>query len=164
MANNLKRVSDLLKEASALLDASSQASPSTSRSDSSLRHSNCRQESPSIVPSSGNGILSATINRARNMLQASSTSGVYSRLGRQERLRAAAIAPESKIESKKQRLEKPFEFALIRSTDETLKLNSIIAEGIIMLHERNNEKDIRYKIKDCLISKLELVSEDDFDL
>jgi len=33
-----------------------------------------------------------------------------------------------------------------------------------MLHERNNEKDIRYKIKDCLISKLELVSEDDFDL
>ena len=164
MANNLKRVSDLLKEASALLDASSQASPSTSRSDSSLHHSNCRQESPSIVPSSsGNGILSATINRARNMLQTSSTSGVYSRLGRQDRLRAAAIAPESKIESKKQRLEKPFEFALIRSTDETLKLNSIIAEGIIMLHERNNEKDIRFKIKDCLRSKFELISEDDFD-
>ena len=77
MAKNLKRLSDLLKEASALLEASIQASPSTSRSDSSLGQSNCRQELASIVPSSsGNRILSATINRARNMLQASSMSGV----------------------------------------------------------------------------------------
>ena len=84
MENNLKRVSDQLKEASVL----------TSRTDSSLGHSICRQELPSIVLSSGNGILVATINRARNMVQASSTSGVYSLLGKQERLRAAAIALE----------------------------------------------------------------------
>ena len=40
------------------------------------------------------------------MLQASPTSRVYSRLGRQKRLRAAAIVPEPNIESKKQRLKK----------------------------------------------------------
>ena len=100
MANNLKRVSNLLKEGSALLEASSQASPSASRSDSSLGQSNCRQEPAFNVPSSsGNGMLSATINKVRNMLQASSTSGVYSPLGRQERLTAVATAPDPNIKS-----------------------------------------------------------------
>ena len=59
------------------------------------------------------------------MLQASPTSRAYSRLGRQDRRKAAAIAPEPKIESRNRRLNKPFGFAIIRSTDETLSLNSI---------------------------------------
>ena len=68
--------------------------------------------------------------------------------------------------------DKAIEYALLKAkavledeceADDTLKWNSVIADGIIMSNERDGERDIRTKIADSLRRKFPLFGGDDFD-
>ena len=120
--------------------------------------------------------LHETLRRAQGMLSASTSSGLCRRLNRQERLRAASGSSyqrdkPAKINSKKEK--KAMEFALLRcwETDLTddleevhhLKWDSIIANGILMLAERDEENTIRNALKESLKAKFQLLGVNDFD-
>lgn len=158
MENEVKtKVSKLLKEASELLSNSSETStqrtePSTSRSTSST--------------------IEETLKRASSMLRESSSSGLCRRLNRPERLRAAS---GGNYDRTKQAREKPkkekkaLEFALLRCLDEEdgesqhLKWDSVIASGMLMLVEDDDEREIRRKIVESLQEKYPLLGENNFD-
>lgn len=131
------------------------------------------------------GMLGVTVNRARQMLSNSARNGVYSRLNQRERLRAGnsngtISAPRSSSKrpvaahptATKKKPDKAIEYALLKAkavmegeceADDTLKWNSVIADGIIMSSERDGERDIRTKIADSLRRKFPLFGGDDFD-
>ena len=135
------------------------------------------------------GMLGVTVNRARQMLSSSARNGVYSRLNQRERLRAggnsnnrSTISAPHRSSSKrpvaapptatKKKPDKAIEYALLKAkavledeceADDTLKWNSVIADGIIMSNERDGERDIRTKIADSLRRKFPLFGGDDFD-
>ena len=98
--------------------------------------------------------LHQTLIRARNMVSESSSTGVFRRMNRRERLRSAApYGPnqqgkgDAKINTVK-RQSKPIEFALLKCYDDAddeddehhLKWNSIIANGMIMAEEDDRRK------------------------
>ena len=89
----------------------------------------------SAAVSSGNSITE-TLSRARQMMTASSNSGLYRRLNRNERLRATA-SPSTGRPKKKAKIEKkPFEFALIKAPstsddEEEEQLENLKKENII---------------------------------
>ena len=99
--------------------------------------------------------LHQTLIRARNMVSESSSTGVFRRMNRRERLRSAApYGPnqqgkgDAKINTVKKRQSKPIEFALLKCYDDAddeddehhLKWNSIIANGMIMAEEDDRRK------------------------
>lgn len=100
----LKKAADLLKDASdVLLSVRNNANPNTT----------------SATVASGS--VAETLLRARSMMQTSTNSGLYRRLNRNERLRAATASTAStkNKKSKSKPLEKkPFEFALLRANSE----------------------------------------------
>ena len=117
-------------------------------------------------------------------MRSGSYSGVFNRLNRNERLRAAApynntnsrnISSTTRRSSAtdtrntaKIKNEKPIEFALLSSKDEdedtmTIKWDSVVANGIIMATESDLEAVIRSKIKDSLKGSFPLLGPNDFD-
>ena len=126
----------------------------------------------SAAVSSGNSITE-TLSRARQMMTASSNSGLYRRLNRNERLRATA-SPSTGRPKKKAKIEKkPFEFALIKAPStsddeeeeqlENLKKENIIEWGIVELVEDDSEKEIRAKLLSSLKGTYSILGLNDFE-
>ena len=158
MDERIVRAAALLQEASSLLTTTepiASARPSAS--------------SASTLPN----ILNTTVNRARQMLNTSSRAGVFTRLNRNERLRASTsssprpMACQSKTVKKKPDV--AIEFAMIEApseeskNDQYLKWDSVISDGIITCNENDSEKDIRIKVRDSLREKFSLLCADDFE-
>ena len=107
------------------------------------------------------------------MLRESSSSGLYRRLNRNERLRAASPYQQSRQTSAKPAKEKAkkekkaIEFALLRCWDDDedephhLKWDSVIASGMLMLND--DEKTIRNALKESLAAKIPSLGDNDFD-
>lgn len=157
--DRIERVSKLLEEASKLLRGGS-----SSNSDSNSTVGSC---------SSAQDV----VTNARNMLRASSSGGVYQRLSRSQRLRATApyarssTEPKAKPKPKKDKA-KAMEFALIKchnfeedddEDDYNLKWDSVVANGMVMLSEEDDENSIRQAIKQSLLKKFPIIGENDFD-
>ena len=115
--------------------------------------------------------LQETLFRARGMVEQSSSEGVFKRLNRQERLRSTApyASKSSKPANTKETKKKPFEFSLLRCFDEdeeepyNLRWDSVIASGIILLDETDNEEAIRRAIQSSLQNKYPIIGVNDFD-
>ena len=154
----LKKAADLLKDASDVLL-------------SVRNNSNSNTTSPTIAP----GSVAETLLRARSMMQTSASSGLYRRLNKNERLRAATASTTStkNKKSKSKPVEKkPFEFALLRANSEesdeedeveTLKKEKIIERGMIVLDEDDGEPSVRAKIASSLKGQYSLLGPNDFD-
>ena len=108
-------------------------------------------------------------------MQTSTNSGLYRRLNRNERLRAATASTGStkNKKSKSKPVEKkPFEFAVLRANSEesdeedeveTLKKEKIIERGMIVLNEDDDESNVRAKIVSSLQGQYSLLGPNDFD-
>ena len=151
----LKRAAGLLKEASDMLFSVENNSNASSRR-------------------TNEGSIAETLVRARSMMQTSSNSGLYRRLNRNERLRAAATSTtKNKKEKKSKNLEKkPFEFALLRANSEesdeeddveTLKKEKIVERGMVVLNEDDSESSVRAKIVSSLKTQYSMLGPNDFD-
>ena len=105
------------------------------------------------------------------MVEQSSSEGVFKRLNRQERLRSTApyASKSSKPANTKETKKKSFEFSLLRCFDEdeeepyNLRWDSVIASGIILLDETDNEEAIRRAIQSSLQNKYPIIGVNDFD-
>ena len=157
----LKKAADLLKDASDVLLSVRNNSNSNTTS----------RTSPTIAP----GSVAETLLRARSMMQTSSNSGLYRRLNRNERLRAATastVSAKNKKSKSKPVEKKPFEFALLRANSEesdkegeieTLRKEKIIERGMIELNEDDDESGVRAKIASSLKGQYSLLGPNDFD-
>ena len=153
-----QKVAKLLDEASKLLvNTDTQTASAASSSSSSLGPQ-----------------LGQTLQRAQSMLQASSSSGLFRRLNRTERLRASSPYQQnrqSKTKPAKEKVKKAMEFALLRcwpddeDVDEPhhLKWDSVLSNGMLTLNEDDDEKSIRNAIKDAVTSKIPALGANDFD-
>ena len=107
------------------------------------------------------------------MLRESSSSGLYRRLNRNERLRAASPYQQSRQTSAKPAKEKAkkekkaIEFALLRCWDDDephhLKWDSVIASGMLMLNDDDDDKRIRNALKESPAAKMPSLGDNDFD-
>ena len=151
-----ERVSNLLGEASRLLSSSSSSSAAVQQNEATRDNGSRLQE---------------TLFIARGMVEQSSSEGVFKRLNRQERLRSTApyASKSSKPANTKETKKKPFEFSLLRCFDEdeeepyNLRWDSVIASGIILLDETDNEEAIRRAIQSSLQNKYPIIGVNDFD-
>ena len=176
-------VADMLQEASEKLrkaiegqsgESNSGSSSSIESTSASTRSRDGRVRNQSVDKESRN-TLHQTLLRARNMISGSLSAGGNRRLNRRERLRSAAPYNETKTnktaKKDKKKPAKPIEFALLKCYDDddveddehTSKWDSVIANGIIMAEEDDNEANIRKKIKDSLVNKFEAIGENDFE-
>ena len=162
-----QKVAKLLNEASKLL-VNSGPQPTTSGTSPSVRNDDAPSGSSSASSPSP---LGETLDRAQNMLQTSS-SGLFRRLNRTERLRASSPYRQNrqvKTKPVKLKIKKAMEFALLRcwpdDEDEPhhLKWDSVLASGMLTLDEDDNENSIRNAIKDSLSSKFPVLGINDFD-
>ena len=158
----LKTAANLLKNASDMLlsvhnNSSSNASNTTCATNSTTT----------------SGSIAKTLVRARSMMHTSTNTGLYRRLNRNERLRAATTSTKNKKEKKSKPLEKkPFEFALLRAKSEeydeedvveTLKTESIVERGMVVLNEDDDEASVRAKIASSLKEQYSLLGPNDFE-
>lgn len=155
MENNIDRAAKMLEEASKLLKSDASGSqPSQSQSNQSK--------------------IQETLNRASNMLQQSSSSGLFRRLNRSERLRASNPYQQQSTSRRSSRpvkvkVKKPVEFALLKCFEEDeeepfhLKWDSVVAEGILMLGEDDDEDAIRSAVINSLANKFPLLGKNDFE-
>ncbi|CAB4031083.1 Hypothetical predicted protein, partial [Paramuricea clavata] len=181
---NLRELSACLSQASSLINDILQqptqqpqnSSSSTSservsqaiqneRTPEAARNRSCESSSSQHV-----SVVSSAVNRARLMIQQSSSKGLYSRLGKKERLRATKPASETK--PKKPRVvtdEKPkvFEFVLLQIGELCEDTEIIVYEenmmalrGFIEVTKAATEKDIREKLGEAIRIKFPMVSDD----
>ena len=125
--------------------------------------------SPAV--SSGISITKA-LSRARKMMTASSNSGLYRRLNRNERLRATASLSTGRPKKKAKIEKKTFEFALIKAPSisddeeeqlENLRKENIIERGIVELVEEDSEKEIRAKLLSSLKGTYSILGLNNFE-
>ena len=115
-------------------------------------------------------VVSSAVNRARLMIQQSSSKGLYSRLGKRERLRATKSAD---TKSKKPRVvkEKPkvFEFVLLQTEESddkgilVFEESMVALRGFIDIPKDANEKVIRGKLGEAIRMKFPMVTDTDFE-
>ena len=110
------------------------------------------------------------------MIRSSTASGTYHRLNRSERLRATTpFNNRNKTQAKPvARKKKALEFVLLKcfgdSSDEDLveehhlKWDSVIANGMIMLDEEDDEQSVRNAIKESVGKKFPIIRANDFEL
>ena len=94
------------------------------------------------------------------MVRASMSGGLYSRLNRSQRKKASSALttpgkrPFNEKAKKIKSKSKAVEYALLKCHDSEqpflLKWNSIIADGIVMLQEEDEESDVRDAIQKSL--------------
>ena len=183
--DKLNRLAGILQQASEVVrsvDETHESATSSSNSTRSTRTSTDSETPPrdvrgrsttasSSAVSAGNSITEA-LSRARQMMTASSNSGLYRRLNRNERLRATA-SPSMGRPKKKAKIEKKtFEFALIKAASsddeeeeqlENLKKENIIERGIVELLEDDSEKEIRAKLLSSLKGTYSILGLNDFE-
>ena len=162
MDKTISDVADILQEASEKLrkategqsaESNSGNSSSTESTSASTRSRDGRFRSQTVDEESRN-TFHQTLLRARNMITGSLSAGGNRGLNRRERLRSAAPYSETKAnktaKKDKKKPAKPIEFALLKCYDDedidddehTLKWDSVIANGIIMVEEDGNETNI----------------------
>ena len=128
-----------------------------------------------------NNDIANTLVRARTMMDSSSSSQLYQRLNRSERLRACSggssavstgkSGKKGKSASDEQR---DHDFALLKSISDSddedeeavashLKKESIIERGIIILDGAEMEKDIREKLVSTLNAKYPIIGKNDLE-
>ena len=150
--NKLESVAEMLENASKILRGEASTSDSNQQGTSSVQRA---------------------LENARAMIRNSTSSGTFRRLNRTERLRATAPYTDKKPQPKKvTKKKKAVEFALLKcfgeSNDEDLedqhhlKWDSIIANGMIMLDEEDDEECIRKAIKNSVASKFPIIRANDF--
>ena len=162
---NISRAAQLLKEASDLLNNEGSADAVT---DQPQNVPNPVRRPPVI------DLVSNSVNRAANMINRASFGGVFRRMNNQERLRSSGPTNVNRTTATKRNTgsanmskknSKAIEFALLRNNvdaddddenSETIKWDSILADGILMVQEDNTEKEMRFKIKDALSKKYPL--------
>ena len=114
-------------------------------------------------------LLTDSVNRTRQMLQQSSSAGLFQLMNNAEKLRSTSSTKAKK--RKPSCNEKAFDFPLLNPFDELdedserqdkLKWDSEIADGIVLISEDSSEKETRGKIRDALIKKFSLISANDF--
>ena len=143
-------------------------------------------DNSSATSSSGPSTIASTLERAQNMMRTSASSGLFRRLGRAERSRSAlpygqgerlragsnsrARRASSNGPSNTNASTKPIEYALLRYENATsdgeeasLKWDSVIADGMIMLHERDSEKNIWRALQESIVHKFPLAGQNDFE-
>ena len=183
--NNLQKAANMLREASVILQTlgndpagssdsgNSTASLPINRNEVTSRSLNVTQGgSTQRVPQ-----LGETLAHARSMMSNSSTAGLFRRLNRNERLRAAPAGDKEKGK-KRSRSEsnmKPFEFVLLKAAwsekassnddeyDGTVNKDSIVLRGIVQIEKGDSEVSIRKKLQSSLQSKYELIGPNDFE-
>lgn len=116
--------------------------------------------------------ISSTLNRARLMIQESSSKGLYTRLKKKERLRATS-SKSSDTNPKKPRLEvlkqKVFEFVLLHTEDCDEKDAMLFTESMVALRgfiettTAASEVDIRKQLGQAIRLKFPLVTNNDFE-
>ena len=153
-SNKISTAARLLREASQLLEESGGESGV--------------DQNPSINSDSLRTIAES-VNRTRQMLTQSASTGVFRRLNQAERKRTASNSVSTSLCTRKRKTlkERAFDFALIMDHDEdepsdTLKWDSIIADGVVMLVENDSETIIRQKITSALSKKYPLMCTTDF--
>lgn len=153
--DKVQRVAQMLESASSLLR---DAVPSSSN-----------QSEPRRESSVSSSTLQSALDHARSMIRKSTSTGINRRLNRAERLRAAApINLGGRKKPAKKVNKKAFECALLKCLDEdeadhNLKWDSIIAQGIVLLGEEDNEKTVREAIKELLIKTFPIIGPNDFN-
>ena len=169
--DKIKRVAQMLENASNILRGTESTENSqmhqTSGFNTHALSSNTTQVSSSNVR--------RALDHARNMIRSSTASGTYRRLNRSERLQAAApFNNRNKTQAKPvARKKKALEFALLEcfgdSNDEDLveehhlKWDSVIANGMIMLTEEDDEQSVRNAIKESVGKKFPIIRANDFE-
>ena len=167
----IERVAGMLEEASKLLRTPTNAASSTGS-----------EGRPQETGGSSSIRIQESQQRAQNMLRNSSSTGLCRRLKvkRPERLRATSStsyqqgskATSVSGNSKKAKKEdKAIEFALLRCWDDddeekephSLKWDSVIAEGMLILNEDDDEVSVRKKVSFALGNKFPLLGANDFE-
>ena len=145
---------------------------------------------PPSTPGPGPSTIANTLERAQNMMRTSASSGLFRRLSRAERSRSASPYGQGErlrggsnsrarrasmncsgpLNSNTSAARKPVEYALLRyenassdGEETSLKWDSVIADGMIMLHERDSEKNIRRALQESIVQKFPLAGENDFE-
>ena len=116
--------------------------------------------------------VGSVLNRARAMISSSVSNGTFSRLGRQERLRATSSCHQStptQPPKKKKEEAKAFEFVLVdvREGEEiinwSLTEDKVLLRGIVEIDSTFKEADICKRIGKCIRLKHQIVSNSDFE-
>ena len=149
--DKIKRVTQMLENASNILRGTE--SMENSRMQQTSGFNTHALSSNTTQVSSSN--LRRALDHARNMIRSSTASGTYRPLNRSKRLRATAPFNNRNNTQAKPvaREKKALEFALLKcfgdSSDEDhveehhLKWDSVIANGMIMLDEEDDEQSVR---------------------
>ncbi|XP_044172022.1 uncharacterized protein LOC122956411 [Acropora millepora] len=149
--DKIKRVAQMLENASNILRGTESTENSRMQQTSGF---NTHALSSNTTQVSSSNVRRA-LDHARNVIRSSTASGTYRPLNRSERLRATApFNNRNKTQAKLvAREKKALEFALLKcfgdSSDEDhveehhLKWDSVIASGMIMLDEEDDEQSVR---------------------
>ncbi|CAB3992235.1 leucine-rich repeat-containing DDB_G0290503 isoform X1, partial [Paramuricea clavata] len=174
----ITKAAELLQQASTMLLS---VNENLSETNSRLTATNAGTPGTSAATAFAVPELRDTLARAKSMLAASSNAGLYRRLNKNERLRAAAGKSSSSSlqgssSSKKEKPlrsseKKPFEFALLRAPEvdsdgeekNSLRKDYVINKGIITLTPSDTEKLIRDKIVSSLKPRYPVIENRDFE-
>ena len=158
-------------------DVRPRSSSSSSRRPASADGARSWTNSREALPSPSINVISETLSHARSMMETSSSAGLYRRLNKNERLRAAPKSGQQKNAKARSKegnsaVSRPFEFALIScsatsedSSDDsnTLSRDMILERGMVTLDEKDNEDKIRGKLVSALDSKYSMIGKHDFE-
>ena len=169
----ITKAAELLQQASTMLLSVNENLSETSSSSTATSRNLPGTSAATTVPE-----IRDTLERAKSMMATSSNAGLYKRLNKNERLRAAAGKSSSKgsTSSKKEKTarsleKKPFEFALLRAPDvdsdgeeeDSLRKDCVINRGIVTLIASDTEKVIREKIVSSLKTRYPMIESRDFE-
>ena len=169
----ITKAAELLQQASTMLLSVNENLSETSSSSTATSRNLPGTSAATTVPE-----IRDTLERAKSMMATSSNAGLYKRLNKNERLRAAAGKSSSKgsTSSKKEKTarsleKKPFEFALLRAPDvdsdgeeeDSLRKDCVINRGIVTLTASDTEKVIREKIVSSLKTRYPMIESRDFE-
>ena len=136
-----------------------------------------RLSSDDQIPSSTISVVAAAANNARSMINCSTSSGLYKRLEKCERLRASSLPGSgsgkktSKQGNKKRELEvKASEFVLVDAEDEeddfsmttVISDETVLLRGFVQIRSDATENDIR-EISEAIQIKYPLVTATDIE-
>ena len=169
----ITKAAELLQQASTMLLSVNENLSETGSSSTATSGNSPGTSAATIVPETRN-----TLERAKSMMATSSNAGLYKRLNKYERLRAAAGKSSSKGSTSSKKVKtarslekKPFEFALLRAPDvdsdgeeeDNLRNDHVINRGIVTLAASDTEKVIREKIVSSLKTRYPMIESRDFE-
>ena len=169
----ITKAAELLQQASTMLLSVNENLSETGSSSTATSGNSPGTSAATIVPE-----IRDTLERAKSMMATSSNAGLYKRLNKNERLRAAAGKSSSKgstssktVKTARSLEKKPFEFALLRASDidsdgeeeDNLRKDHVINRGIVTLTASDTEKVIREKVVSSLKTRYPMIESRDFE-